>query len=766
MSTIVVNAVPLEQNILPTSRPVNSVFGLDLPVQDTPRSVTIISREQLSQIDIQDARDYAKLTSDAYTESDFGTPAVPSIRGQPADVFVNGMRSGWNADGNGPPVDFNNIESVNVVKGPPNSSSGESIFVGGYVDELTKKPYFDKFQGDATATIGEYDQYRQSLDFGGPIINNELAYRVSYSGSESGSYYNYVHNDSQYGYAALTWIPTDVYTLDFNASYGEVDYLENNGINRVTQALIDNGSYITGQSPAVNGTGFQPGFFNTFPYTGNQQISYSTNIHNPNDGAFAKTVNAQAIQTLAVNDDIKIINNTFYQYLNWRTYNGQFYDQYSDGDYSADNKLSVQWSTDVPVIDPSKSTDPKGISDPGLTFHNDLNTGVEFRFQQNTDYQSIATEPFNIYNLNGSANDVYNEIPPNIAAFNAIAAATGGTQVAHIPGLPDKYVFDLGSDDDGKSEQYETGVFAQDIFKFTDQWALIFGARADILHVDAETPPGTPAAFTASDSTTQVLPNFNISPTYKPFDWLTVYGTFNKGQAPGNTGQSGVYSPYFMNSSAFHQNATLYEAGAKFTLLKDKMFATATVYKEERFDPASDGGSYRQRINGVELDLSYQPDKHFYATASYSYSQSHDISPGFQYNTVPEDQAVATGGFADTPSFLLPGGGLNGTYKSPGFPDQLFNALAVYRFDNGLGFSADLQVTSPINVAWVGGVQIPWQYNVDMSAFYTYKQSEIKLSVYNVTNDRNFGSVNPIYGLDSIFAAEPIHIEGTVKIHF
>ncbi len=758
MNTIVVNAVPVEENIMPTSRPVNSVFGLDMSVLDTPRNVTIISREQLSQIDIQDARDYSKLTSDAYTESDFGTPAVPSIRGPPADVFINGQRSGWNADGNGPPVDFNNIESVNIVKGPPTAESGSSIFVGGYVDEITKKPYFDKFQGDATATIGMFDQYRQTLDFGAPIVKDQLAYRVSYSGEESGSYYDYVHNDSQYGYAALSWIPSDKYTLDFNTSFGEVDYLENTGINRVTQDLIDNGQYITGQAPTVNGTGAQQGFGNTYTPTGTSPISRSTNIHNPNDGAYAKTLNGQIVQTLTVNDNVKIIDNAFYQYLDWRTYNGQFYDQYSDGDYSADNRLSVQLSDDIPIIDASKSSDSKGASDSGITFHNELNTGLEFRFQQNTDYQSIATEPFNIYDLDGNNSTIFNEIPPSqYAAFN----------VAHIPGLPDKYLFDINSDDSGKSEQYETGLFAQDVLQFTKQWSLIFGARADILHVDAETPPGTPQALNYSDSTTQILPNFNVSPTFKPFEWMTLYATLNRGQVPGNTGQSGSYSPYLMSSSDFHQNNTMYELGAKVSLLKDKLYATATVYKENRYDPASDGGAYRQRVNGAEFDLNYQPDKHFYATASYSWMESHDISPGFQYNTVPEDQANVGGTTtADTPSFFMPTGGLTGTYKFPGFPVNSFNALAVYKFDCGLGLSADLQVTSPMNVAWVGGVQIPWQYNVDMSAFYTYKQSEIKLSVYNVTNQQNWGTVNPIYGLDSIFAEEPIHIEGTIKIHF
>ncbi len=316
MSTIVVNAVPPEQNIMPTSRPVNSVYGMDLPILDTPRSATIISREQLSQIDIQDARDYSKLTSDAYTQSDFGTPAVPSIRGQPGDVLVNGMRTAVNADGNGPPVDFNNIESVNIIKGPPDAVTGSSIFVGGYVDEITKRPYFDKFQGDASTTIGMYDQYRQSLDFGGPLIKDQLAYRVSYSGQESGSYYDLVHNDSQSRLRSGELDTERQVRARFQRFFDTVDYLENNGINRVTQNLIDNGQYVTGQSLPVTG-GFTPGFLGGTPFTqtGVSQISRSTNTHNPNDGAYAKTANAQAIQTLTINDDMKLVSNSYWQYI-------------------------------------------------------------------------------------------------------------------------------------------------------------------------------------------------------------------------------------------------------------------------------------------------------------------------------------------------------------------------------------------------------------------------------------------------------------------
>ena len=74
---VVVTDVPIEQNIMPTNRPTNSVYGTDTPVLDTPRNITIISTEQLSAIDIQDPRDFEKLSSDSFTQSNFGAPGQP-----------------------------------------------------------------------------------------------------------------------------------------------------------------------------------------------------------------------------------------------------------------------------------------------------------------------------------------------------------------------------------------------------------------------------------------------------------------------------------------------------------------------------------------------------------------------------------------------------------------------------------------------------------------------------------------------------------------
>jgi len=127
MEKFEVNSVPIEQQILPTSRPFNSVFGTDDNIIDVPRNVTIISRQQLTDISITDVLDFSKLTSSAFTTTNFGAPSNVSIRGQSADTFVNGVRARITSNGNGLPVDFNSVESVNIVKGPATAVQGTSM---------------------------------------------------------------------------------------------------------------------------------------------------------------------------------------------------------------------------------------------------------------------------------------------------------------------------------------------------------------------------------------------------------------------------------------------------------------------------------------------------------------------------------------------------------------------------------------------------------------------------------------------------------------
>ncbi len=132
--------VPLEENILPSTRPLGTVTGFDESILNISRNITVISREELDAINVRDVRDFAKLTSSSFTTTNFGAPATPSIRGFTADTAINGIRRGLTSNGNGLPINFNAVESLVILKGANGVLHGGGSSEGGIVDFITKKP--------------------------------------------------------------------------------------------------------------------------------------------------------------------------------------------------------------------------------------------------------------------------------------------------------------------------------------------------------------------------------------------------------------------------------------------------------------------------------------------------------------------------------------------------------------------------------------------------------------------------------------------------
>ena len=74
-------------------------------------------------------------------------------------------------------------------------------------------------------------------------------------------------------------------------------------------------------------------------------------------------------------------------------------------------------------------------------------------------------------------------------------------------------------------------------------------------------------------------------------------------------------------TTQLRQNTLLEEAGVKFDLLDKALFISSAIFKQERTIPSGAGGLVHSlaHIKGAEIELNYQPDPHFFATASYSY---------------------------------------------------------------------------------------------------------------------------------------------------
>lgn len=256
------SAASVGESILPT-RPVNtSLYGFDTTVQNSPRSIQQISPQQLKNDLIANGQDLARYAPGLSRNFANGTASAPYIRGQTPDQYQNGIR----VDRGGTTIPFSNnaIESVDLVAGPASSIFGPSASTSGYVNYITKKPYFDRAHTELRLEFGDYrieDQssgdFRQTLDTGGPLIAKTLAYRFSVQGREGKAFHG--SGDARTSdpqnhivvFGALTWLPKANVIVDTNVQYNNFHYASTRGFNRVTQDLIDNRNYLSGAATPI-----------------------------------------------------------------------------------------------------------------------------------------------------------------------------------------------------------------------------------------------------------------------------------------------------------------------------------------------------------------------------------------------------------------------------------------------------------------------------------------------------------------------------------
>jgi hypothetical protein len=274
--TVRLDAVSVEgsvtdSTVLPT-RPSRSLYGFEELIRETPRSIFQISKAQLDADNIRNFTDFSRY-SPSIRRGTTSTYSIANIRGSTGDTARNGtilfnpaLR----------PFDNNAWESVDIVAGVPSVSQGATARTAGYVNYVTKKPYFDGDHTKITTQAGRvgttpatsYNQYSFQLDHSLVLIKDELAARVSAQRTESEQYWNGSDGDFKDLYGAVTWKPNKKVTVDFNFTYlaseGGVPW----GINRIDQRLIDDWSYRTGDYvPRIS-----------YPYTGtttNPSVAYT-----------------------------------------------------------------------------------------------------------------------------------------------------------------------------------------------------------------------------------------------------------------------------------------------------------------------------------------------------------------------------------------------------------------------------------------------------------------------------------------------------------
>jgi outer membrane receptor protein involved in Fe transport len=761
LDEVIVNGIRRGELILPTTVTSTSAYGLDLGVMDTPRNNTVLSKAQLDALNIQNPGGFSYLTSSSYSDASFGEPNVPRIRGQYGDMFYNGMRDSFTLNGYGAPISFNSVESIDIVKGPASVQAGPGAGVGGAIDITTKLPTFARSSEEFNVEFDTQQKRRASFDVDGPL-SSSVAGRVSFTSDDSGSYYNNMYFHQQSLYAALLANVTPAYSVLFTAAFEDTRYRENDGVNRVNQALIDNGTYLTGGP-----VGQIYGFGTEVLLNGSTNLSDRILIDEPDGtGAHSVHVKSQLIQTWKAGDNFTIVNNTFYDYLNRYNQTEDYYADTAIGSYTIENK-----------------TDFKLKFATGAVNH-DLDAGFTYRYAHVVDIQNEANEPVSVFDL--SAN-------PAIWVFPAAAQASGGAvlysaafghQQWGVEGRNPYYLNDtIGSN------LKDAAIFLEHRLQFSPEWSVLYGLRGDVVQLDYYDPLGGPSDFGLPQSASTNwygLYNGNISVVYTPTPRVSGYLTYNNAEyvlPNANDGAIGVYG--VDPTTQLRQGTLLEEAGIKFDLLDKALFLSTAVYRQNRAIPAGQGGLQHSfaHIKGAEIELNYQPNPHFFATASYSYLHTALDTPESFWN------------FPAYPGVNYDGSGLaavwqpNQSFADPGVPEHLFNVLVNYKHGSGLGAQANVQVTGPVTTSQSGYLDvaattalasssgtplapalvsalnanggyyrsptIPWQYTLNAAGFYSYQNYTFKLSIYNLTDRHNLVNDYPFYGNDFLTRLPP-----------
>ncbi|MBS0219694.1 MAG: TonB-dependent receptor [Proteobacteria bacterium] len=189
------------------------------PILDTPRSVTVLTKEALDDKNATTLREIARTTAGVTLGTGEGGNAFGDrffIRGFDArnDIFVDGVRD--------PGVSIRetfNTEQVEILRGPASSFAGRGT-TGGAINIVTKEASDQNFYR-AEGTIGTDGTKRATADLN-QVINDKVSVRLNALGQGAYVAGRNDTTDNRWGVAlAVTAKPTDDFTIkaDYSHTY-------------------------------------------------------------------------------------------------------------------------------------------------------------------------------------------------------------------------------------------------------------------------------------------------------------------------------------------------------------------------------------------------------------------------------------------------------------------------------------------------------------------------------------------------------------------
>jgi len=756
---------------------VKSVFGFNKSLLETPRSASTVSSEQMERFNMGDIDELIVLAPGTFTQSFFGVAGGLDVRGTPGETYFRGVRRLDNPGNYPTPIGAS--DRVDIVRGPASPIYGPSK-IGGYLNFNPKSArieesgsFIESNTGALSYTTGNWDKSILTAEVGGPgeVFGKDLGYYLYGELENSGSYYDNSSTDQTLlqGSFDVDW--SDNTRLQFGGMYHRYEGNQIAGWNRLTQDLIDHGTYITGSPAPLDTSGdgsishqeyFAGGNLGPFLFGApNSTISSVAELeaatgNNPGDLAGLGLINPgvgkiDGSDVLVAPDDA-LENEVITLYFDiihttdndWEFRNQLFYEAYENNN---ENAYGFSQFHDSYVIE-DKLVISKQFQFDSMLASIQISPSVRYTdFEHGDDY---INEYFDRRDLTG----------PSSALDRRLLATRIDDDYT------DYYV--------GDYIDYGFGVMGD--FTWENGLSVLLGARYDLIEMESEIPTdlqldpdlSAGAINKADDDFDGVSWTASISYEFGP--GLIPYITASE-QSTVIAGQGADISPGNIASGGAFDQSELQEIGLKGSLLDDTLYFAISAYKQERTDFSAQAIVTNQstETKGGEIEVRWVVTEQLVMTFGYSNIEVINLQ------TVNDNGRFSFIGAQDVPNLpagALYGGALIGVVTPSagvraGMPEEIISMTGTYDFLNGWAVSGSVVDVDAVKSGVSGSVELPSYTLFNLGVVYETENWVFNVTGKNLTDEEYFRANFPnLFGSQIVLPELPRHFQARVQYRF
>ena len=770
---------------------VDSIFGFGKSILATPRSASPISEEMMDRFNMQDIDELILVSPGSFTQSFFGVAGALDVRGTPGETYFRGVRRLDNPGNYPTPIGAS--DRVDIVRGPASPIYGPAK-IGGYLNFNPKSArieetgaYIAENTGALSYTTGNWDKSILTAEIGGPaeIGGKPMGFYLYGELENSGSFYKNAPGVEQSLIQASFDVDlSDTVQLQFGGMYHDFAGAQNAGWNRITQDLIDNGTYITG-SPAsldlngdgkishqeffgeTDGVGFTN--FNPFEFTpgglkpGDTTTAEDLGLTDTGPMALVTGVGTTTLDpslTLIASDDTleNQVTTLYFDIImglesGWEITNKLFYESYENLN---ENAYGFSQFHETYVIE-EKLIIEKLFEGDSMRAIVQFSPSLRYTdFEHGDDY---TNEYFHRRDLTGPS-----------TALDARLLATR---------IHDDYTeYYIG-------DYMDLGVGFMTDLTWYSGLSVLAGVRYDSIDMESMQPLdklllASSNNFCLDGSCVDLSADGDVSGTSWTFSvsydigetGLIPYVTLSE-QATVIAGQGGELTVSNVASGEAFDTSELMEYGIKGQLLDDRLYFSLSVYEQERTDFSAQSIVTNQAVSteGTEFELRWSVNEQLLVGMTYTQVEATNLA------SVADGDRFSFIGAGDLPN-IAPALHFGGQYggnvsvqasggKRAGMPKNIFSAYGTYSFGNGFSLSASMADVDSVPSGFSNSIILPSYTLFNMSAGWESERWSVVVTGKNLTDELYFRSNFPnLFGSNIVLPELPRHILAKIEYTF